>query len=393
MPIKASGKYRPDPDDGASGRSMVKNVLVVGGGIGGMTAALAMTRRGIKVTLIDSDPNWRVYGAGITITGMSLRAFDDLGVLDDIRARGYVHTGMRPMRFDGEPLGEPRFAPPGSPPVMHGGGIMRPVLHDILSKRVRAAGIDVKLGVTVAALEQDDDGVDVALTEDSRVRYDLVVGADGIFSKMRDLIFPDAPKPKFTDQGCWRIVADRPLQIDRAEIYFGGPLKLGMSPISQDQMYVFLLEHVPGNPWFAPETHVQHVSDLMEPFGGIVPTIRAGLGEHSQTNYRPLEWLLLPDPWYKGRVVLIGDAAHATTPHMASGAGVAVEDGLVLGDELCKTTDVAAALRSFMNRRFERAKLVVETSVRQGEMEISGAERSQQTGMLAAATKALAQPY
>ena len=372
---------------------MVRSVLVVGGGIGGMTAALALARIGVAVTLIDSDPNWRVYGAGITITGMSLRAFDDLGVLDEIRARGFVHNGMRPMRFNGEPLGEPRLAPPGSPPVMHGGGIMRPVLHDILSTRVRATGIDVRLGIKVDTLEQDDDGVDVTFTDGASARFDLVIGADGIFSQMRDMIFPDAPKPKFTDQGCWRIVADRPPEIDRAEIYFGGPLKLGMSPISQDQMYVFMLEHVPGNPWFPPETHVEHLAELMAPFGGIVPAIRAGLGEHSQTNYRPLEWLLLPDPWYKGRVILIGDAAHATTPHMASGAGVAVEDGLVIADELSKTNNIAAALRSFMDRRFERAKLVVESSVRQGEMEISKADRAEQTQLLSSATMALAQPY
>ncbi len=176
---------------------------------------------------------------------------------------------------------------------------MRPVLHDILSKQVRRSDIDVRLGVTVASLQQDDDGVDVTLSDGATPRYDLVVGADGIFSTMRDMIFPDAPKPQFTGQGCWRIVADRPPQIDRAEIYFGGPLKLGMSPISQEQMYVFLLEHVPGNPWFAPETHVAHLSELMAPFGGNVPAVRAALGEGSQIVYRPLEWLLLPDPWYK----------------------------------------------------------------------------------------------
>jgi len=207
------------------------------------------------------------------------------------------------------------------------------------------------------------------------------------------MIFPDAPKPQFTGQGCWRIVADRPPEVDRAEIYFGGPMKLGMSPISQEHMYVFLLESVPGNPWFAPETYVSHLDALMSPFGGNVPAVRAALGEDSQIVYRPLEWLMMPDPWYKGRVVLIGDAAHATTPHMASGAGLAVEDGLVLAGELTKTGNVATALRNFMDRRFERARLVVETSVRVGEMEMANSDRAQQTVMLASATKALAQPY
>ncbi|MES2861796.1 MAG: FAD-dependent oxidoreductase [Pseudomonadota bacterium] len=372
---------------------MVEKVLVVGGGIGGMSAALAMAKNGVTVTLIDADPAWRVYGAGITITGMSLRAFDELGVLDEIRARGFVHTGMRPMRFDGERIPGPPPAPPGAPPIMCGGGIMRPVLHDILSTRVRAAGIEVRLGVTVETLTQDDDGVDVVFSDGVTERFDLIVGADGIYSKTRLMIFPDAPKPEFTDQGCWRIVAERPPEVDRAEIYFGGPLKVGMSPISQDQMYVFLLEHVPGNPWFAPETHVEHLKELLAPFGGNLTAVRENLGEHSQIVYRPLEWLLLPDPWYKGRVVLIGDAAHATTPHMASGAGVAVEDGLVLAQELAKTDDVATALRGFMDRRFERAKLVVETSVQQGRNEIAGTERQQQTNILAVASKALAEAF
>ena len=372
---------------------MVEKVLVVGGGIGGMSASLAMAKNGVQVTLIDSDPSWRVYGAGITITGMSLRAFDELGVLDEIRARGFVHTGMRPIRFDGERIPGPPPAPPGAPPIMCGGGIMRPVLHDILSTRVRAAGIEVRLGLTVDQLVQDDDGVNVVLTDGSTARYNLVVGADGIYSTMRPMIFPDAPAPQFTDQGCWRIVADRPPEVDRAEIYFGGPLKVGMSPISQEQMYVFLLEHVPGNPWFAPETHVEHLSRLMAPFGGNIPAVRAGLGEHSQIVYRPLEWLLLPDPWYKGRVVLIGDSAHATTPHMASGAGLAVEDGLVLAEELARTDNVAQALRAFMDRRFARAKLVVETSVKQGALEIAGTERQQQTNILVTASRALAAAF
>src|SRR5690606_27540068 len=124
------------------------------------------------------------------------------------------------------------------------------------------------------------------------------------------------------------------------------------------------------NPWFEPEQQLPHVADLLRPYGGYVQQVRENLGEDSLVNYRPLEWLLLPTPWYNGRVVLIGDAVHATTPHMASGAGMAVEDGLVLGEELERHDDVGQALAAFTARRFERARLVVENSVRVGEIEM-----------------------
>ena len=372
----------------------IDNVLIVGGGIAGMAAALAMKAHGVQVTLLDVDPKWRVYGAGISITGMSLRAFDDLGVLPAIRERGYVHGGMRPRRMDGSDLGPVKPpAPQDSPPILLGGGILRPVLHDILSTRVREAGITVRLGLSVASFEQDDDGVNVVMSVGSTGRFDLMVGADGIYSTMRTMLFPDAPKPQFTGQGCWRFVAERPAEVDRAEIYFGGPFKMGMAPISHTQVYVYVLEHVPGNPRFAPETHVQHMRDLIAPFGGNVPAVRASLCTDSQIVYRPLEWLLLPSPWFKGRVVLIGDAAHATTPHMACGAGSAAEDGLVLADELAKGPGVQQALQRFMSRRFERARLVVETSVRMGESEMSAGANALGREELAKLATALQQPY
>ena len=369
-------------------------VLIVGGGIAGLAAALALKAHGVGVTLLDVDPRWRVYGAGISITGMSLRAFDDLGVLPAIRERGYVHGGMRPRRMDGSDLGPVKPpAPQDSPPILLGGGILRPVLHDILSTRVREAGITVRLGLSVASFVQDEGGVNVVMTDGSSGRYDLMVGADGIFSTMRTMLFPDAPKPQFTGQGCWRFVAARPAEVDRAEIYFGGPFKMGMAPISSTQVYVYVLEHVPGNPRFAPETHVQHLSDLIAPFGGNVPAVRASLCADSQIVYRPLEWLLLPGPWFKGRVVLIGDAAHATTPHMACGAGSAAEDGLVLADELAKGPGVEQALQRFMSRRFDRARLVVETSVRMGEAEMSAGANALGREELAKLATALQQPY
>jgi len=370
---------------------MIAKMLVVGGGVGGMTAAISLKRSGVEVDLIDADSQWRVYGAGISVTGISLRAFDALGILDQIRDRGFVGSGFRGRTATGHIVTE---VPPveNARPIQQGGGILRPVLHDILSSTVRNEGINVRLGVKVEMLDQDDAGVDVTFTDGTSGRYDLVVGADGIYSSIREMIFPQAPKPQFTGQGCWRVVAKRPPEVDRTEMYFGGPVKLGINPVSRDEMYMFLLEHVPDNRWFAGEELVTHLRDLMSPFGGAVPTMRESIVEPAQVNYRPLEWLLLADPWYKGRVVLIGDAAHATTPHLASGAGIAAEDGLVLAEELARQDDIATALRAFMDRRFDRARLVVENSVRIGEIQMAGEETASNT-MLGATMGQLQAPY
>jgi 2-polyprenyl-6-methoxyphenol hydroxylase-like FAD-dependent oxidoreductase len=220
-----------------------------------------------------------------------------------------------------------------------------------------------------------------------------VVGADGIFSTTRQALFPDAPQPKFTGQGCWRILADRPAEVDRAEMWLGGPVKLGFNPVSGGKMYAFILEHVPDNPWYEPDEQLPHVAELLRPYGGYVAEIRDNLGKDSLVNYRPLEWVMLPPPWHKGRVVLIGDAVHATTPHMASGAGMAVEDGLVLAEELGRQDDVEDALAAFTSRRFERARMVVENSVRIGEIEMAGGDQRDANAMLGDTMQKLHQPY
>jgi 2-polyprenyl-6-methoxyphenol hydroxylase-like FAD-dependent oxidoreductase len=372
---------------------MIGKALVLGGGVGGMSAALALARNGVEVELADADPHWRAYGAGISVTGLSLRAFADLGILDEIREKGFVGAGMRLRGVDGSVIMETPPIPADAPPLARSGGIMRPVLHEILSKRVRGAGVSVTLGAEVTAFSQSESTVDVTFPDGREDRFDLVVAADGIFSKTRQALFPDAPKPKFTGQGCWRIVADRPPEVDRAEMWLGGPVKLGFNPVSHDEMYAFILEHVPDNPRYVPEERLAHVAELLGPYGGYVANVRENLGEGSLPNYRPLEWVMLPPPWHKGRIVFIGDAVHATTPHMASGAGMAVEDGLVLADELARGDNVEQALASFTTRRLERARMVVENSVRIGEIEMAGGDQRDANAMLGDTMHKLQQPY
>jgi 2-polyprenyl-6-methoxyphenol hydroxylase-like FAD-dependent oxidoreductase len=369
----------------------VRRALIVGGGIGGMAATIAFRRSGIEVDLIDLDPDWRVYGAGITITGPTLRAFQRLGILEAVGEVGSFSDHVKFFDAAGNYLSS-LDVPPLEDGIPGTGGILRPKLHKIMSDRTRASGADIRLGLTVADLAQDDDGVDVVFTDGSAGRYDLVVAADGSHSQMRERLFPAAPKLAFTGQGCWRMLAKRPEGVTSAEIYFGpDSLKVGFNPCSADSMYLFATVAMPGNPHVPDSQLMDGMRAILAPFGGRVAEIRDQLGEHSSINYRPLFAMLVAPPWNIGRVGMLGDAVHATTPHLASGAGISIEDGLVLAEEMVGAATIEAGWQAFTRRRWPRARLVVENSVEIGRLEQEGGNDAAIRDLMASSTRALAE--
>jgi 2-polyprenyl-6-methoxyphenol hydroxylase-like FAD-dependent oxidoreductase len=369
----------------------IQKALVVGGGIGGMSAAITLRRCGAQVDLIDLDPQWRVYGAGITITGATLRAFKALGILDEVTAHAYTGEGIQICDRSGQPLG---IVP--TPAVEAGvagcGGIMRPLLHRILAQRTLRSEVDVRLGMTVDRLSSDAEGVEVVFSDGKQARYDLVVGADGLFSRVRKLLFPSAPEPQYTGQSVWRIAARRPVEIERRHYFLGGPVKVGLTPVSDDQMYMFLLETGPRRPVLGDAELESELARLLQGYGGPLHGILDRRVPGTAVVLRPLEGFLLPRPWHLGRTVLIGDAAHPTTPQLASGAGMAVEDALVVGEELQRADTVDQALEGFMARRYERCRLVVENSLEIGRREQRRAPIEEQTQLVEQSLRVLAQP-
>src|SRR5579871_6554655 len=211
-------------------------ILIIGGGFSGMSAAIQLRKAGAEVDLIELDPGWRSYGAGISIAPPTLRAFDKLGVLDTFLQRGSAHDTVDLFTPQGHLIATmpaPRLARPDVPSE---GAIMRPALAAILSEATRASGADVKLGASFTRIETSADKAEVEQTDGSRQTYDLVIGADGLYSNTRDAIFPDAPKPRYVGQCVWRAVLPRPPEVEGGMMWLGPKVKAGVNPVSRDQM-------------------------------------------------------------------------------------------------------------------------------------------------------------
>nr|WP_315236378.1 FAD-dependent oxidoreductase [uncultured Albidiferax sp.] len=368
-------------------------ILVIGGGFSGMAAAIQLRKQGCAVDVVEIDPGWRSYGAGISLGGATLRAFRTLGVLDAFLAQGFAADGVDLFTPAGQQIGSlptPRIA---GPDVPGGGGIMRPVLAKILADATRASGAHVRLGCSFTAIQQDADGADVQFTDGSQQRYDLVIGADGLYSQVRKTLFPAAPQPLYSGQCVWRAVLPRPAEVQRTMMWLGPKVKTGLNAVSQDEMYLFVTEDRASNERLDAQQFPQMLADLLAPFPApLMQSVRAQINADAQIVYRPLESLLMPQPWYQNRVVLIGDTVHATTPHMASGACIGIEDAIVLADELAANSGVAAALERFQARRWERCRMVVENSVRLGEIEITGGDKTEHGRIMRETLMALAAP-
>lgn len=375
--------------------ALIRNALIVGGGVGGMCAAIQLRKLGIDVELVEQNPQWAPDGAGITISGPSLRALREVGVVDEVLARGGSWRAIDVCDANGQVSATVPVAPAeGAEELPGAAGIMRTVLADILGHATQAAGAKVRLGVSFASVNQDADGVDVAFTDGSCGRYDLVIGADGVQSALRKLVLPEFPGPTFTGQGSWRAVVPR--QRENSTIYMGRTTKAGMNPISATECYLFVLDKRPGLDFIPPTEWPAQLAGLLAEFGGQLGEIRQGLLDGSLANprvlYRPLAGHMIAPAWHRGRLVLLGDAVHATTPHLASGAGIAIEGAIVLAEELARRHSLEGAMWAYAGRHYDRARLVVTASGRMGEIEQQGGSREEHTQVMIHAQQALRAP-
>lgn len=334
-------------------------VLVVGGGIAGMAFAVAARRRGHDVDLIELDP--RVVGVGIFLNGSTLFALESIGLADACVREGFPADAILYLDGEGNRLDERLFPQVASAHLPRSAGIQRRSLARILDTAAKEAGARITLGLTIDAIDEDETGVTATLSNGTREQYDMIVAADGIYSKVRQMTFGPEIGPVHAGQGGWRFMTPRLPEVDRMVLYETGGVKAGLIPLDSDWMYQLLTARDPDRERIEEANGPARLYELLEPFTAPILQRLRGLlrvADPAYVMWRPFETLLLKNSWSKGRVVFVGDAAHSMTPHLSSGGGMAIEDAVVLADCISEVAPLDRAFETYFQQRFPRVSKI-----------------------------------
>jgi 2-polyprenyl-6-methoxyphenol hydroxylase-like FAD-dependent oxidoreductase len=339
----------------------IEKALIVGAGIGGLGAAAMLGQAGIEVDVVEVKEDATVFGVGINQPANSLRALKEIGVLPEILEVGVVFDGWIFRDYRNEVVADivNRLGGDDVPPNC---ALPRRSLHKILIGAAERAGAKVRYGATVADFEETGEAVEVTFSDGSTGTYNLVAAFDGIGSPMRRRLFGDAYEPVYSGHVVWRVTVPRPAEATTGAVFQSYRSKGGYIPLTEDTMYLFLVTHEPEGVHRPKEEFAELLRERLAEYDGALGVIRENLKDDDDIVYSPLREVFLPPPWHKGRVVIAGDAAHACAPHITQGAAMALEDAVVLAEELDKASDLESALAEYERRRYPRAKFVQEVS-------------------------------
>jgi 2-polyprenyl-6-methoxyphenol hydroxylase-like FAD-dependent oxidoreductase len=301
-----------------------QRVLVVGGGIAGLATARALRQRGIEPDVVERAAAWSHSGAGVYLPANSVRALGALGLQATLLERGCEISRQRFLDHRGRVLFEVDL-----PAVWDGTGPCMAISHHGLHQLLRE-GVAVRLHTTVTVLDAHGPLVRAVFDDGSTGDYDLVVGADGVRSWVRTVVLAGAT-PRFLGMASWRFLVDGlaessawTVRLGRGTAFLTIPLGGGRSYCYADVDTAAATDPSGGDP--------AGPAELFGAFAEPVPTILGRyLAAGSRPYFSPIEEVV-QEPWVRGRVVLVGDAAHAMSPNMAEGAGMALEDALVLAE-------------------------------------------------------------
>jgi len=337
----------------------MKHYTILGGGIAGLTAAIALRRIGIQAQVFEAAPVFRPVGAGLALAANAIKGYVKLGIAEKIISRGRLLPTFSILDARGRRITQADAAAIGRKYGLHNFAINRPELHEALLAELEPE----QLHTNKAALrvEQSGDKTTLFFKDGSTHETDFLIVADGIHSPIRRQLLPGS-EPRYAGYTCWRAVIDNPgLPLSGATETWGAEGRFGVVPLAGDKIYWFACVNAPQNDPAMRAAGVPELERIFQKFHDPVPAIlRHTPGDKLLWNdiidLKPISRFAF------GNIVLIGDAAHATTPNMGQGACQAIEDAVVLADELAAHDNPEAAFAAFERRRIKRTHFIVNNS-------------------------------
>lgn len=320
------------------------NVLIAGAGIGGLTLGIALRRRGHAVRIVERRDGFGEEGAGIVLGPNVMAALHAIDLAEPIRSAGRSVSAMSVTDERGRVLSRLRYQFPELP--LPATAIHRSLLHAILRDR-----FDGTLGLGTSLEEVVDGAPPSVRVSGERAEADLVVGADGIRSRVRTSLFPKL-EVRSSGVACYRYVAEGHFHDEVIEMWGRGK-RIGLVPLGRGKTYVFLTKNLSSGAGEPPST-LEAIRAEWSEFGGPAPEALAALPPLDRVLCAELEDAVAPR-FYRGRIALLGDAAHAVTPNLGQGAGLAIEDALCLAHLVSESASLEAALEDYDRLRRPRA--------------------------------------
>lgn len=337
-------------------------ILIVGGGIAGLAMARALELQGFSADLIEHRADVAQGGTGLYLPGNAARALQALGLLDPIAALAMPIATQRILDSRGKPLSVTRTEDVWSScgPCL---ALPRAALHRALRDSLGNTGL--RFDTSITAIEQLGATSLATFSDGTAGEYDLVIGADGINSQARQRLFP-AVRPSYTGNLCWRFITKDIVGVEGWTVMLADGMSLLAIPIGNDEVYVYA-DMALGESQLQGKLPDLPPEALLTAFAAPLAPLITQQPDHNQVHVSPIEQVVV-DEWVQGNTVLIGDAAHASSPSMAQGAGMAMEDALVLAATLGSASSISEALAEYTRRRKPRVDWVQQQCVARDKM-------------------------
>jgi len=330
-----------------------RKAIIIGGGIGGVTAAIALKRAGLDVTVYERAEELQEVGSGLPLWTNALRTLHILGLTDELEKLGVQVRSVRVSTWKGNTLTDT-----SNDKHLKKLGTITIVVHraELLSLLLKTLGEEnVQLGMTCVGFTQDATGVTVKFANGQRVRGDVLIGADGIHSVIRTQLF-GLIKPHYVGYTCWRGLAHT-TRTGLETWAWGKGCQFGITPMSQGRAYWFVQKYAPEGEEDKPGGRKNSILEMFHDWHDPIPAVIEATAETDILRNDIFELKHLHQ-WSHGRVTLLGDAAHAMTPNLGQGACQAIEDAVALADCLKGTTSISEALKTYEKRRITRANRI-----------------------------------